>query len=175
VEKQLLKIDTNLMTFNTIFTIKPASEADVPVIFSLIKQLAEYEKLTHMVSGTEAMLHENLFGKNRSCECVIATENGKPIGFALYFMTFSTFLCKPGLYLEDLFVIPETRGKGYGKALLKHLAQLALQRGCGRFEWRVLDWNTPSIEFYKSLGATIMPEWYLVRMMEMEIEALAQR
>jgi GNAT superfamily N-acetyltransferase len=163
------------MTLNTTFAITPATEADVPVVLNLIKQLAEYEKLTHMVSGTEAMLRENLFGKNRSCECVIAGENGKPIGFALYFTTFSTFLCKPGLYLEDLFVIPETRGKGYGKALLRHLAQLARERGCGRFEWRVLDWNTPSIDFYKSLGAAIMPEWHLVRMTEAEIEALARR
>lgn len=157
------------------FTISAATAADVPVVFNLVKQLADYEKLADMVSGSETMLHENLFGKHRSCECVIARDGETPIAFALYFTTFSTFLCKPGLYLEDLFVIPAARGKGYGKALLKHLAQLALQRECGRFEWRVLDWNTPSIEFYKSLGATIMPEWQLVRMTENEIAALASR
>ncbi len=158
-------------------TIKAATEADVTVIFNLIKQLAEYEKLAHMVSGTEAMLHDNLFGQRRSCEAVVAWEgngeNQSPVGLALYFTTFSTFLCKPGIYLEDLFVIPTARGKGYGKALLKNLAALALARGCGRFEWRVLDWNTPSIEFYQSLGATVMPEWHLVRMTEPEMAALA--
>ncbi len=155
------------------FEIAPANPADTAVILDLIHQLAVYEKLEHMVTGNESMLAENLFGARRSCECVIARLDGAPVGFALYFTTFSTFLCKPGLYLEDLFVVPQARGKGYGKALLKHLAQIADQRGCGRFEWRVLDWNTPSIEFYKSLGATIMPEWYLVRMIEPEIRALA--
>jgi GNAT superfamily N-acetyltransferase len=163
----------------TMLTIKPATQADVPTIFNLIKQLAEYEKLAHMVSGTEAMLHNNLFGQHHSCEAVVAWEssgeNLSPIGLALYFTTFSTFLCKPGIYLEDLFVIPTARGKGYGKALLKYLAALARARGCGRFEWRVLDWNTPSIEFYQSLGATVMPEWHLVRMTEPEMAALASQ
>ncbi len=154
-------------------SIRPATPADVALIFDLIKQLAVYEKLEDMVTGNAEMLNESLFGKTKSCECVVAFENEKPIGFALYFTTFSTFLCKPGLYLEDLFVIPEARGKGYGKQLLQHLARLALQRGCGRFEWRVLDWNTPSIEFYKSLGAAIMPEWHLVRMTETEMAAMA--
>ena len=155
-------------------SIRPATPADVATIFDLIKQLAVYEKLENMVTGNVAMLHESLFGANRSCECVVAFVDEKPIGFALYFSTFSTFLCKPGLYLEDLFVVSEARGHGYGKKLLQHLAQLAIQRGCGRFEWRVLDWNTPSIEFYKSLGAAIMPEWHLVRMTEGEIVVLAQ-
>lgn len=155
------------------FTIRTATPADISTIFDLIKQLAVYEKLAHMVSGTEAMLHESLFGASRSCECVIARVDEQPVGFALYFTTFSTFLCKPGLYLEDLFVIPSARGGGHGKALLKHLANIAVDRKCGRFEWRVLDWNTPSIEFYKSLGASIMPEWHLVRMTEPEFRALA--
>lgn len=155
--------------------IAPATPADVPTIFNLIGQLAVYEKLEHMVTGNEAMLHENLFGARPSCECAIARAAGETIGFALYFTTFSTFLCKPGLYLEDLFVLPSARGAGYGKALLKHLANLAIERGCGRFEWRVLDWNTPSIEFYKSLGATIMPEWHLVRMTAPEMAAVAAR
>ena len=155
------------------FTILPATPSDVAVILDLIRQLSVYEKLEHMVTGNEAMLHTALFGRTPSCECVVARDKDEPIGFALFFTTFSTFLCKPGLYLEDLFVIPAARGRGYGKALLKHLATLAQQRGCGRFEWRVLDWNTPSIEFYKSLGAAVMPEWHLVRMTEAEFAALA--
>lgn len=155
-------------------TITPATPNDVATIHALITQLAIYEKLEHMVTGTHAMLHDALFGARPSCECVIAREGESAIGFALYFTTFSTFLCKPGLYLEDLFVAPEARGKGYGKALLVHLAGLAKSRDCGRFEWRVLDWNEPSIAFYKSLGATIMPEWHLVRMTREEIDALAK-
>ncbi len=155
------------------FTIRPATAADVATILDLIRQLSVYEKLEHMVTGNEAMLHDALFGSKPSCECVIALDHDAPIGFALFFTTFSTFLCKPGLYLEDLFVIPAARGHGYGKALLKHLAALAVERDCGRFEWRVLDWNTPSIEFYKSLGATVMPEWHLVRMTEAEFAVLA--
>ena len=155
------------------FTIRPATESDVATILDLIRQLSVYEKLEHMVTGNDAMLHDALFGKTPSCECVIAVDNGEPVGFALFFTTFSTFLCQPGLYLEDLFVVPAARGHGHGKALLKHLAALAVKRNCGRFEWRVLDWNTPSIEFYKSLGATVMPEWHLVRMTALELSALA--
>ncbi len=154
-------------------SIRSATPTDVTTIFDFIKQLAVYEKLENMVTGNVAMLHESLFGEHKSCECVIAFVDDKPVGFALYFSTFSTFLCKPGLHLEDLFVVPEARGHGYGKKLLQHLTTLAQQRGCGRFEWRVLDWNTPAIEFYKSLGATIMPEWHWVRMTEGEIAALA--
>lgn len=154
------------------FNIRPATPADVNTIVDLIAQLAVYEKLEHMVSGTPAMLHAALFGSRPACECVIASEDDKPIGFALFFTTYSTFLAKPGLYLEDLFVIPAARGRGYGKALIVHLAQLAQSRGNGRFEWRVLDWNEPSIEFYKSLGASVLPEWHLVRMTEVEIAAL---
>jgi GNAT superfamily N-acetyltransferase len=153
--------------------IRAATPADVDTILDLIGQLAVYEKLEHMVTGSRAMLRDNLFGANPSCECILAEDDGVPVGFALTFTTFSTFLCKPGLYLEDLFVVPAARGKGAGKALLKHLAGLARARGCGRFEWRVLDWNTPSIRFYQSLGASILPEWHLVRMTEAEIMALA--
>ena len=155
------------------FSILPATDSDVATILDLIGQLAVYEKLAHMVTGNEAMLRAALFGKTPSCECVIARDGDAPIGFALFFTTFSTFLCKPGLYLEDLFVVPAARGHGRGKALLKYLAALAIERDCGRFEWRVLDWNTPSIEFYKSLGATILPEWHLVRMTGNEISTLA--
>ena len=121
-----------------------------------------------------AVRNAALFGRHRSCEALIAERDGKSVGFALYFSTFSTFLCKPGLYLEDLFVEPEHRGVGLGKALLRALAALAVERDCGRFEWRVLDWNEPSIRFYRSLGATIMPEWELVRMTRREIESLAK-
>ena len=158
---------------NKNFRISPARAADVGTIFELIKQLAVYEKLEDMVIGNEAMLHDALFGARPACECVVAWEAERPVGFALYFTTFSTFLTKPGLYLEDLFVIPAARGDGYGKALLKHLAALAQARGCGRFEWRVLDWNEPSIKFYESLGASVMKEWLLVRMTEAEIAHLA--
>ena len=156
------------------FAIRPAATSDVATIMDLIRQLAVYEKLEHMITGNDAMMREALFGAQPSCQCAIAEEDGKPVGFALYFTTFSTFLCKPGLYLEDLFVIPAARGKGYGKQLLKHLAHIAHTRDCGRFEWRVLDWNEPSIRFYKSLGATIMPEWHLVRMTELELAALGE-
>ena len=155
------------------FNILPATSSDVAVIFDLIRQLSVYEKLEHMVTGSESMLHAALFGDKPSCESVVARDGSGPVGFALFFTTFSTFLCTPGLYLEDLFVVPTARGHGHGKALLKHLAAIARERGCGRFEWRVLDWNTPSIEFYKSLGATVMPEWHLVRMTETEFGTLA--
>ena len=157
------------------FTIQPATPADVPVIFDLIKQLAVYEKLEHMVVGNETMLHDALFGPKPVCECVVGREDGIPVGFALYFSTFSTFLTQPGLYLEDLFVVPDKRGAGYGKALLKHLAQLAQDRGCGRFEWRVLDWNEPSIKFYESIGGEIMKEWWLVRMTADRIDQFVSR
>ena len=156
------------------FCIRPAKESDVAVIMDLIRQLAVYEKLEAMVTGSASMMHAALFGPTPCAECVIAEENGQPVGFALYFTTFSTFLCKPGLYLEDLFVVPAQRGRGYGKRLLIHLAGIAKARDCGRFEWRVLDWNEPSIQFYKSLGAAILPEWHLVRMTEAEMAALAQ-
>ncbi|MEO8384921.1 MAG: GNAT family N-acetyltransferase [Betaproteobacteria bacterium] len=155
------------------FRILPATESDVATILDLIRQLSIYEKLEHMVTGNEAMLHAALFGAKPSCECIIAREGDEPIGFALFFTTFSTFLCKSGLYLEDLFVVPAARGHGGGKALLKYLAALARERNCGRFEWRILDWNTPSIAFYESLGAAILPEWHLVRMTEVEFGALA--
>lgn len=157
------------------FTIRSAQSTDVAAVFDLIRQLAVYEKLEDMITGNEAMLREALFGPRPSCECLIAEEDGAPVGMALYFTTFSTFLCKAGLYLEDLFVVPGARGKGYGKALLQRLAALAVERDCGRFEWRVLDWNAPSIAFHRSLGATILPEWHLVRMTAGEFGTLARR
>jgi GNAT superfamily N-acetyltransferase len=153
--------------------IRAATPEDIPTIFNLIEQLAEYEKLAHMVSGNTTMLADALFGAQPSCECCLVADDEKIVGFAIYFTTFSTFLCKRGLYLEDLFIIPEARGRGHGKALLIYLSTLAQQRQCGRFEWRVLDWNKPSIDFYRSLGASILPEWHLVRLTDGEFTKLA--
>jgi GNAT superfamily N-acetyltransferase len=146
------------------FVIQAARPQDVPQVFALIRGLAEYEKLTHLVTGTEAQLHEELFGAHPVIECVLAWEDENAVGFALYFHNFSTFLTRRGLYLEDLFVEPAARGRGHGKALMLHLAQLAVRRGCGRFEWSVLDWNQPSIDFYKSLGADLLPDWRICRL-----------
>ena len=156
------------------FLIRPARPADVPELLRLIHALAVYEKLEHMAVGTEQALHEALFGARPSVETLVAERGGRAVGFALFFTTFSTFLCKPGLYLEDLFVEPAHRGLGIGKGLLRALAALARDRGCGRLEWRVLDWNAPSIRFYESLGASLMKEWILVRMTEPEFRALAR-
>ncbi|HEY4997581.1 MAG TPA: GNAT family N-acetyltransferase [Usitatibacter sp.] len=157
------------------FSIRPARRGDSPEILRLILALAEYEKLSHMAGGTPELLDTQLFGPRPSAEAFIAERGGRAVGFALFFTTFSTFLCKPGLYLEDLFVEPGERGHGIGKALLATLAALAVERDCGRFEWRVLDWNEPSIKFYESLGATILPEWELVRMTAPEFARLASR
>jgi GNAT superfamily N-acetyltransferase len=157
------------------FLIRPARPADVGELLRLIAALAEYEKLSHMAVGTPPMLHEALFGARPSCEALIAEAGPRALGFALFFTTFSTFLCKPGLYLEDLFVEPEQRGRGIGKALLARLAALTVERGGGRFEWRVLDWNAPSIRFYESLGAKVMPEWELVRLTGQPLESLAAK
>ena len=157
----------------TDFTIRPAEPSDCAEILRLIGELAVYEKLEHMAVGTEEALREQLFGPRPAAETLIAERGGRAVGFALYFTTFSTFLCKPGLYLEDLFVEPDHRGAGIGKALLRRLAALARERDCGRLEWRVLDWNEPSIRFYESLGATVMREWLLVRMTEPEFSRLA--
>ena len=155
------------------FILRAAKAGDEPELLRLIHALAVYEKLEDMAVGTPELMHAALFGPKPACEAVIAEVGGRAVGFALYFFTFSTFLAKPGLYLEDVFVEPEHRGSGIGKALLRHLAQICLDRGYGRFEWRVLDWNTPSIEFYKSLGAQVMPEWHLVRMTRPEFGKLA--
>ena len=154
--------------------IRPARDDDAEELLRLIHELAVYEKLEHMAVGTPAMLRESMFGPRRACEAVMLEVDGRAVGFALYFISFSTFLCKPGLYLEDLFVEPAMRGHGFGKALLRHLARICVERGYGRFEWRVLDWNEPSIRFYESLGAKVMPEWELVRMTEAEFSSLAE-
>jgi len=157
------------------FLIRAAAPADVAELLRLIHALAVYEKLEHLAVGTPAQLHEALFGKRPVCEALVAEVEGRAVGFALYFPTFSTFLCKPGLYLEDLFVEPAHRGCGIGKALLKRLAAITVERGGGRFEWRVLDWNEPSIRFYEGLGATLMREWLLARLTGPELARLAAR
>lgn len=146
------------------FTITPATAADAATILHLIRSLAEYEKLSHEVIATEDSLRAALFGEQPGAQCLIARENGEAVGFALYFHNFSTFLSRRGLYLEDLFVEPAHRGKGYGKALLQQLARIAVARGCGRLEWSVLDWNAPAIGFYESLGAKLMSEWRIFRL-----------
>jgi len=157
----------------TSFEIRTTTEADVPVILSLIRDLATYERAPDAVVATEMGLREVLFGPTRSAEVLLALEKAEPVGFALYFSNFSTWLGRPGLYLEDLFVRPEKRGKGYGRALLIRLAQIAQERRCGRMEWAVLDWNEPAIQFYRKLGATPMHEWTVFRLTEEEIASLA--
>ena len=143
--------------------IRPANPADVPTIVALIRALAEYEKLSFEVVLDEAKLNEHLFGPRPYAEAMMAEADGKSVGFALFFHNYSTFEGKPGIYLEDLYVMPEYRGHGLGKALLVALAKLAVERGCGRVEWSVLDWNEPSIRFYESLGAVAKKEWIIYR------------
>jgi len=144
--------------------IRPATPADIPGILQLIRALADYEKLSHQVVVDEARLREHLFGPRPYAEVLLAEEGAQLVGYALFFHTYSTFLGQPSLYLEDLFVLPSHRGRGLGKALLARMARLAVERNCGRFEWMVLDWNTPAIQFYESLGAALAPEWKLCRM-----------
>jgi ribosomal protein S18 acetylase RimI-like enzyme len=144
--------------------IRPATVEDVPVIARLIRALAEYERLSDRVGFEEEKLREHLFGDPRYAEVLLAEDEGKVVGFALYFHNYSTFQGKPGMYLEDLFVLPEYRGKGYGKKLLVGLAKLAVERGCGSVRWVVLKWNEPSINFYEGLGATAMKEWVEYRL-----------
>ena len=144
--------------------ITPATEADVPLILEMIRGLADYEKLSHAVTATEDQLRQTLFGPRPAAEVLLAFRDNECAGFALFFPNYSTFLAKPGIYLEDLFVKPHARGKGLGLALLTELARLAVERGCGRVEWSVLDWNEPSIGFYKKLGAVPMDEWTIFRL-----------
>jgi GNAT superfamily N-acetyltransferase len=153
--------------------IRPATPNDVPQILQFIRELAEYEKLSDHVTATEALLHANLFGPRPVAECLIAEIDQTPVGFALYFHNFSTFVGRPGIYLEDLFVRPAARCKGVGRALLSHLAKIAVERNCGRLEWSVLDWNAPAIGFYKKLGATPMDEWTVMRVAGDALKSLA--
>lgn len=159
------------MSDSTELTITIATERDVPQILIFIRALAEYERLADAVVATEEGLRQSLFGKRPYAECVIARWKGEPAGFALFFHNFSTFLARPGVYLEDLFVKPELRGKGVGRSLLQYLAKLAVDRNCGRLEWSVLDWNAPAIGFYKSLGAEALDDWTIFRL---KGEALSQ-
>ncbi|MEM8544307.1 MAG: GNAT family N-acetyltransferase [Cyanobacteria bacterium P01_H01_bin.119] len=143
--------------------IRPATPADVSIMYALVQELATYEKLSHEVTGTPEALRENLFGDRPYAEAVVARAEGAVAGFALFFHNFSTFLMQPGLYLEDLYVRPAFRRQGVGTALLNHLAELAVQRGCGRFEWSVLEWNQPAIAFYQRMGAEVKSDWRICR------------
>jgi len=144
--------------------IAAARREDCDVVFALIRALAKYEKLAAQVTGTAEDLRRELFHERPVIEAVIAWKDERAVGFALYFHNYSTFLARRGLYLEDLFVVPEARGQGIGKALIHHCARVAVERGCGRFEWSVLDWNQPAIEFYQSIGATMMHDWRICRL-----------
>ncbi|MDF2867714.1 MAG: hypothetical protein K0S11_1184 [Gammaproteobacteria bacterium] len=155
------------------FEIKPATLEDIPLILSFIKELAEYEKLLHEVTATEELLKETLFGEKTHAEIVIGYLNQLPVSFALFFQNFSTFLGRPGIYLEDLFVKPEARGNGIGQKMLSYIAYLAKQRNCGRFEWSVLNWNESAIGFYKHLGAKPMDEWTVYRVTGPALDNLA--
>lgn len=145
------------------FSLRAAEPRDLPAIVGLIRELAEFEQLTHLLEVTPRMLEPQLFGPRPTAEAVVAEGGGEVVAFALFFTNFSTFLGRPGLYLEDLYVQPRWRGAGIGKAMLRHLAALAVQRDCGRFEWSVLDWNTHAIGFYQAMGATVMPDWRICR------------
>lgn len=159
------------MSIKQSLTIRPAVESDCGTLLSLIKELAEYEKLSHAVIATEDSLRTSLFGPHPTAEAIIGETNDQPVAFALFFYNYSTFLGRKGLYLEDLYVKHECRGFGFGKHMLVHLAKIAVERGCGRFEWSVLDWNSPAIEFYKKLGAVPLAEWTVFRL---EGDALAR-
>ena len=156
------------------FEIRPARVEDVPIILKLIRDLATYERAPKEVTATEEQLVDVLFGEKPVAEVLLAFEGKSPVGFAVFFHNFSTWLGRPGLYLEDLFVKPEKRGKGYGRALLVDLAKIARDRGCGRMEWAVLNWNDPAIQFYRKLGATPMDEWTVFRLTRDGIARLAQ-
>ena len=155
-------------------TVRFATRADLPVIVSLIRELAVYEKLEHLATATPERLEPELFGDGSVIECLVGEQDGEPVGFALFFHNFSTFLCRKGLYLEDLFVRPSARGTGMGKLLLQRLAQIAVERGCGRFEWSVLDWNVDAQAFYAKMGATMLPDWRICRVTGDALQALGK-
>lgn len=154
-----------------VLSTRPATEADTGFLLQLILELADYEKLTHEVVATEESLRRTLFGPQRAAEALVGCVDGTPAGMAIFFQNYSTFLARPGLYLEDLYVQPAHRGRGLGRALILALARTAVQRGCGRYEWTVLDWNRPAIDFYQALGAEMKPDW---RIMRVTGEALAR-
>lgn len=157
-----------------LFAIRPARRQDCGLILELIRELADYERLADQVIASIEDLETHLFGTRPAAEVLIGEEGGTPVGFALFFTNFSTFLGRPGIYLEDLFVRPAYRGRGYGKALLLKLAQIAVERNCGRLEWAVLDWNRPALDFYRNLGARALPEWVLHRVTGARLEQLAE-
>jgi GNAT superfamily N-acetyltransferase len=154
--------------------LRPAAAADLPALVNLIRELAEFEQLLHLVQVTPESLQPHLFGPRPVAEAVVGVEDGQVVAFALFFRNFSTFLGRPGLYLEDLYVQPAHRGSGLGKALLQHLGALAVARGCGRFEWSVLDWNERAIRFYEAMGATVMPDWRICRVTGDALAAFAK-
>ena len=157
------------------FSIVSATREHVPAIFTMVRELAQYEKLEHLMSGTPEALELELFGARPLIEAVVALDDTTPVAFALYFYNYSTFLARKGLYLEDLYVQPAHRRRGIGRALLIHLARIAVERGCGRFEWSVLDWNQAAIRIYEGLGATVMPDWRIVRVTGDALHAMAKR
>ncbi len=164
-------MDYRLMTSGNNLIVRFAEPADYSVLFKLIEGLAEYEKLSHAITGNALALKEHLFGSRRYVEAILAESAGEAVGFALFFHNYSTFLTKPGIYLEDLFVLPEYRRQGIGKALLTKVAQIAVERDCGRLEWSVLDWNESAQAFYRSMGASILDDWRICRVTE---DALTQ-
>ncbi len=164
-----------IKTKNPDVAIRFATEEDIPLILGLIRGIAEYEKLLHEVVATDEVLRNSLFGKTKYAEVLIADYKNESVGFALFFHNFSTFLGKPGIYLEDLFVKPELRGKGIGKILLTYIGKIAIKRDCGRVEWSVLDWNEAAIKFYKNLGAQPMNGWTVFRVMGESIQKLADQ
>jgi GNAT superfamily N-acetyltransferase len=166
---------TKRLMNSAVFRIRPGRVRDVPVILDLIRALAKYERLTHEFRADAKRLRRDGFSASRYFETQICTRGGRPIGFALYFFTYSTFMCRPTLYVEDLFVLPEERGKGAGKALLSALARIAIRKGCGRMEWAVLDWNAPAIAFYRRLGAKLRKDWVLTRLTGGHLRRLAGR
>lgn len=158
----------------TQFSIRPAQAKDVAAILEMVNELAEFEKLSHLVEATESQVHDALFGPKAHCEAIVGCADGEPIAFALYYHNFSTFLGRAGLYLEDLYVKPSYRSFGYGRELLVDLARTAVQRGCGRFEWSVLNWNENAIDFYQGLGAEVLPDWRICRVTGAELLHLAR-
>lgn len=168
---EIMQIETRIEDF----ILRDAAADDIPVILSFIRELAEYEQLPHEVVATEKDLKETLFGERRFAEALIGEYRRQPAAFALFFHNFSTFQGRPGLYLEDLYVKPALRGKGFGKVMLAYLARLARERGCGRFEWAVLDWNEPALGFYRSIGAEPMDDWTVQRLTGEALDALAEK
>lgn len=157
----------------TAFSIRPAAPHDVRAILGMIEELAAFEQLSHLMVATETALHEGLFGPHPAAEALVGVDNGEVVCFALFFHNYSTFLARKGIYLEDLYVRQTHRGKGYGRQLIVAVAQLAVERGCGRFEWSVLDWNDNAIKFYEGMGADVMPDWRICRVAGDALQALA--